>query len=100
VHVPRLYDGLVRTDSSGRTFLVDPLKGGGQKHTFLFKYRNGKILLDDEKTEQAEGETSTESCADSETAEAAIPAAVVDEAVEFNPGAFSDEDASDAPWVM
>jgi hypothetical protein len=100
VHVPRLYDGLVRTDSSGRTFLVDPLRGGGQKHTFLFKYRDGKILLDDDKTEQAEGETSTESCAESETAEAAIPAAVVDEAVEFNPGAFSDEDASDAPWVM
>jgi hypothetical protein len=100
VHVPRLYDGLVRTDSSGRTFLVDPLKGGGQKHTFLFKYRDGKILLDEDKTEQAEGETSTESCAESETAEAAIPVAVVDEAVEFNPGAFSDEDASDAPWVM
>ena len=100
VHVPRLYDGLVRTDSSGRTFLVDPLKGGGQKHTFLFKYRDGKILLDDDKTEQAEGETSTESCAESETTEAAIPAAIVDEAVEFIPGAFSDEDASDAPWVM
>ncbi len=100
VHVPRLYDGLVRTDSSGRTFLVDPLKGGGQKHTFLFKYRDGKILLDDDKTEHAEGETSTESCAESETTEAVIPAAVVDEAVEFNPGAFSDEDASDAPWVM
>jgi hypothetical protein len=100
VHVPRLYDGLVRTDSSGRTFLVDPLKGGGQKHTFLFKYRDGKILLDDDKTEQAEGETSTESCAESETAEAVNRAAVVDEAVEFNPGAFSDEDASDAPWVM
>ena len=100
VHVPRLYDGLVRTDSSGRTFLVDPLKGGGQKHTFLFKYRDGKILLDDDKTEQAEGETSTESCAESVTAEAAIQAANVDEAVEFNPGAFSDEDASDAPWVM
>ena len=100
VHVPRLYDGLVRTDSSGRTFLVDPLKGGGQKHTFLFKYRDGKILLDDDKPEQAVGETSTESCAESETTEAAILAAVVDEAVEFNPGAFSDEDASDAPWVM
>jgi hypothetical protein len=100
VHVPRLYDGLVRTDSSGRTFLVDPLKGGGQKHTFLFKYSDGKILLDDDKTEQPKGETSTESCAESETAEAAIPAAVADEAVEFNSGAFSDEDASDAPWVM
>jgi hypothetical protein len=100
VHVPRLYEGLARTDSSGRTFLVDPLKGGGQKQTFLFKYVDGKILLDDDKPEQAKGETSTESCAESETAEAAIPAAVADEAVEFNPGAFSDEDASDAPWVM
>jgi hypothetical protein len=100
VLVPRLYDGLVRTDSSGRTFLVDPLKGGGQKHTFLFKYLDGKILLDDDKTEQPQAETSTESCAESETAEAAIPAAVADEAVEFNPGAFSDDDASDAPWVM
>jgi len=100
VHVPRLYDGLVRTDSAGRAFLVDPLKGGGQKHTFLFKYRDGKILLDDDKPEQAKGETSTESCAESETVEAAIPASMVDEAVEFNPGAFSDEDANDASWVM
>jgi hypothetical protein len=100
VHVPRLYDGLVRTDSCGRTFLVDPLKGGGQKHTFLFKYVDGKILLDDDKTEQPKGETSTESCAESETVEAAIPAAVADEAVEFNPGAFSEEDANDVSWVM
>ena len=100
VHVPKLHDGLVRTDASGRAFLVDPLKGGGQKHTFLFKYRDGKILLDDDKPEQAKGETLSESCAESETAEAAIQAANVDEAVEFNPGAFSDEDASDAPWVM
>jgi hypothetical protein len=99
VHVPRLYDGLVRTDSSGRTFLVDPLKGGGQKHTFLFKYLDGKILLDDDQTEQPQAETSTESCAESETPESVIPA-VADEAVDFNPGAFSDEDASDAPWVM
>ena len=101
VHVPKLHDGLVRTDSAGRAFLVDPLKGGGQKHTFLFKYRDGKILLDDDKPEQTQAETSTESRAESETAEAAILApAVVDEAVEFNPDAFSDEDASDAPWVM
>ena len=76
VHVPKLYDGLVRTDSAGRAFLVDPLKGGGQKHTFLFKYRDGKILLDDDKPEQAKGETLTESCAESETAEAAIQAAI------------------------
>jgi hypothetical protein len=100
VHVPRLYDGLVRTDSSGRTFLVDPIEGGGQKDTFLFKYRDGKILLDDDKTEHLKEETSTESCAESETAEAATSTTVVDEAVEFNPGAFSDENTSDAPCVM
>ena len=47
VHIPRLYEGFVRIDPSGRTFLVDPLKDGGQKHTFLFKYTDGKILLDD-----------------------------------------------------
>jgi hypothetical protein len=101
VHVPRLYEGLVRTDSSGRTFLVDPLKGGGQKHTFLFKYKDGKVLLDDDKPEQAQAQPSSESCAETDiAAERAIPAAVVDEAVEFLPSTFSDEDASDVPWVM
>ncbi|HZW81178.1 MAG TPA: hypothetical protein VFF50_11965, partial [Candidatus Deferrimicrobiaceae bacterium] len=100
VHIPRLYDGLVHTDSSGRTFLVDPLRGGGQKHTFLFSHKDGKILLDDDKPEQVQAETSTESCAESETVEGSIPAPIIDEAVEFNPGTFSNEDASDAPWVM
>jgi hypothetical protein len=101
VHVPRLYEGLVRTDSSGRTFLVDPLKGGGQKHTFLFKYRDGKVLLDDDKPEQAQAQPSSESCAETDiAAERAIPAAIVDGAVEFLPSTFSDEDASDVPWVM
>jgi hypothetical protein len=101
VHVPRLYEGLVRTDSSGRTFLVDPLKGGGQKHTFLFKYKDGKVLLDDDKPEQAQAQPSSESCAETDVAtERAIPAAIVDEAVEFLPSTFSDEDASDVPWVM
>jgi hypothetical protein len=101
VHVPRLYEGLVRTDSSGRTFLVDPLKGGGQKHTFLFKYRDGKVLLDDDKPEQTQAQPSCESCAETDiAAERAMPAATVDEAVEFLPSTFSDEDASDVPWVM
>jgi hypothetical protein len=101
VHVPRLYEGLVRTDSSGRTFLVDPLKGGGQKHTFLFKYRDGKVLLDDDKPEQAQAQPSGESCAETDiAAESAIQAAIVDEAVDFLPSTFSDEDASDVPWVM
>jgi len=75
VQVPRLYEGLVRTDSSGRTFLVDPLKGGGQKHTFLFKYRDGKVLLDDDKPEQAQAQPSSESCAETDiAAESAMPA--------------------------
>jgi hypothetical protein len=100
VHIPRLYDGLVRMDSSGRTFLIEPLKGGGQKHTFLFKYKDGEILLDDGKPEQPHAEASAESCAESETTETAAPAVVVDESVEFNPGTASDEDAGDACWVM
>jgi hypothetical protein len=29
-----------------------------------------------------------------------MPAAIIDEAVEFIPSTFSDEDASDAAWVM
>jgi hypothetical protein len=101
VHVPRLYEGLVRTDSSGRTFLVDPLKGGGQKQTFLFKYRDGKVLLDDDKPEQIPTNTSSELpreiCV---PAEASTSAAVADDAVEFLPSTFTDEDANDVPWVM
>ena len=100
VHVPRLYDGLVRTDSRGRTFLVDPLKGGGEKHTFLFKYVDGKILLDDDKPEQTKTETSAEIHAEAETGSPTAPVALVDEAVEFNPGTFSDEETNDVSWVM
>jgi hypothetical protein len=99
VRVPRLYDGSIRTDSAGRTFLVDPLKGEQQKRMFLFKYKDGKILLDDDQPEPGPAETSTESWAESDGAESEMPAPVVDETVEFNPGAFSDEDASDATWV-
>ena len=68
VHVPRLYDGSIRTDSSGRTFLVDPLKSGARKQMFLFKYKDGKILLDDDQPEWGRADT-TESCAESEAAE-------------------------------
>ena len=94
MHIPKLYNGLIRTDSSGRTFLVDPLKGGKQKHTFLFKYWDGKILLENDKPDQAEAEALPESCVESEAAEDVIPTVIVDEAVEFNPNAFSDEDAN------
>ena len=97
VHVPRLYDGLVRTDSRGRAFLVDPLKGGGEKQTFLFMYTDGKILLDDEQTEQ---DLIWPSCRNVAGDPSEIKASVADDAVEFNPATFSDEEASDAPWVM
>jgi hypothetical protein len=100
VHVPRLYEGFVRIDPSGRTFLVDPLKDGGQKHTFLFKLKDGKILLDD-KPEQTES-TSTEhhDPAEAETESASTAqAAVPDDAVEFPP-IHPDWEADDVSWVM
>ena len=100
VNIPRLYEGFVRIDPSGRAFLVDPLKDGGQKHTFLFKYKDGKILLDD-KAEQAEN-TSNERH-DSAQAEAELEstaqAAVADDAVEF-PSIVPDGEVDDAFWVM
>jgi hypothetical protein len=94
VHVPRLYEGFVRIDPSGRTFLVDPLKDGGQKHTFLFKLKDGKILLDDT-PEQTES-TSTEH---HEESESTAQAADADDAVEFPP-IVPDGEVDDAPWVM
>jgi hypothetical protein len=93
VHIPRLYEGFVRIDDQGRTFLVDPLKNGGQKHTFLFKYAGGKILLDDDKSEQAQAETSE---AAAEQSEATALAAVPDEAVGF-PSITLDEDGTEVP---
>jgi len=67
----------------------------------LFKYRDGKVLLDDDKPEQAQAQPSSESGAEIDIrADRVIPAAIVDEAVEFIPSTFSDEDASDVPWVM
>ena len=96
VHISRLYEGFVRIDDQGRTFLVDPLKDGGQKHTFLFKYADGKILLDDDKSEQAQAETSEAAAEQSGTA---AQAPVPDEAVEF-PSITLDEDGPEVPWVM
>jgi len=96
VHVPRLYEGFVRIDEQGRTFLVDPLKNGGQKHTFLFKYADGKILLDDDKSEQAQTETAKSGAEESGTA---TQVAVPDEAVEF-PSITLDDDGPEVPWVM
>jgi hypothetical protein len=95
VQIPRLYDGFVRIDEQGRTFLVDPLKNGGQKHTFLFKYVDGKILLDDEQPAYAQAQTSQSVAEESRTTQVAVP----DEAVEF-PSITLDDDRSEVPWVM
>jgi hypothetical protein len=96
VHVPRLYEGFVRVDEHGRTFLVDPLKNGGQKHTFLFKYADGKILLDDDKSEQAQADTAKSGTEESGTT---TQVGVPDEAVDF-PLVTLDDDAPEVPWVM
>lgn len=93
VHIPKLYEGFVRTDSSGRTFLVDPLKHEGQKHTFLFKLKDGKILLDD-KPELTENTPAA--AAESETV---VEAAAPDDAVEFPP-ILPDGEVDDVSWVM
>jgi hypothetical protein len=96
VQVPRLYEGFVRIDEQGRTFLVDPLKNGGQKHTFLFKYADGKILLDDNRSEQAPAETAKSGAEESGTT---TQVALADEAVEFPPITL-DDDGPEVPWVM
>ncbi len=96
VHTPRLHPGCVRTDSCGRVFLVDPINGGGEKHTFLFKLKGGKILLDDDKPEPAEV-TETEETHDE--AEILAEAAVSDDALEF-PAILPDGEVEEVPWVM
>ena len=95
VQTAKLHPGFVRNDSSGRAFLVEPTKGGGQKHTFLFKLKDGKILLDD-KPEPTQTDTSTKSADESEmSAQAEIP----EESVEFPP-ILPDGDVDDVSWVM
>lgn len=98
VNVPKLCEGLVRTDSEGRAFLVDPMMGGGERHLFLFKYADGKILLDDKKTEH-DLTAASHSIVSTETIERDGTRAS-DDAAEFNSSAFSDEESSDMPWIM
>jgi hypothetical protein len=96
VHVPRFYEGSVRIDEQGRTFLVDPLKDGGQKDTFLFKYLDGKILLDDDQSEHVQAEMARSG---TEEAGTTTQVAVPDDAVEF-PSITLDDDGPEVPWVM
>jgi hypothetical protein len=96
VHTPRLHPGSVRTDLSGRVFLVDPPKEGGQKLTFLFKFQSGEILLDDDDSE-VNPSVASETVHDNP--EVASDATIPDDAVEFPPITV-DGDVEDAPWVM
>jgi len=95
VQVPRLHPGFVRADSSGRAFLVEPIKGGGQKHIFLFKFKDGKILLDDNKPEPIQDEQSAQPEGE---LEAQAPAELADDALEF-PSITLDGDVDEAAWV-
>jgi hypothetical protein len=95
VHLPKLSEGLVRTDPDGRTFLIEPIEGGGQKRTFLWKYRDGRILLDDDNALLVNKPTPGND--QSETV--ASPASDLDE-LEFPPVAYTEEDGNDAPWTM
>jgi hypothetical protein len=100
VHIPKFYEGFVRADSSGRTFLVDPLKDGGQKHTFLFKLKDGKILLDDTPEQTASTSTEQQVSVDAETeSDSVVQTALADDAVEFPP-IIPDGEVDDVPWVM
>ena len=95
VLTPKLYPGFVRTDPHGRAFLVDPQKNGGQKHTFLFKLKDGNILLDDNRPEPIQPPQAE--CHDQ--SETAAPAAIPDEVVEFPP-IFPDGDVDEVDWIM
>ena len=94
VHVPRLTDGLVQVDSKGRTFLVEPMADGGEKRTFLWRYKDGTILLDDDNT-VAEPNSATPGHVSSETS----PSERVSDDVSFPPITM-DEDEGNVQWAM
>jgi hypothetical protein len=96
VLVPKLHEGFVCSDPHGRAFLVE-IKGGQRKDTFLFKLKDGKILLDDNTPEQTEPDASKTAA----EPEAAALAAIPDDDVQFPPITVDvDGDVDEAPWVM
>jgi hypothetical protein len=96
VHLPPLLDGVVRTDSENRTFLVEPISRGGEKSTFLWKYRDGKILLDDDNPGVPADNLAPNN---DPSGTATLPEADLDD-VEFPPIASTEEDGHDAAWAM
>ncbi len=96
VHLPQLSVGTVYTDSTGRTFLVEPINRGGEKKTFLWKYRDGKILLDDDNPAVPADNLAPNN---DPSGTATLPEARLDD-VEFLPSTFIEEDGHDAAWAM
>ena len=96
VHLPQLSVGSVYTDSTGRTFLVEPINRGGEKQTFLWKYENGKILLDDNNPAVLADNLAPNNDL---SGAATLPEAGLDDA-EFLPSTFIEEDGHDAAWAM
>jgi hypothetical protein len=95
VHLAKLSEGIVRTDPDGRTFLIEPMEGGGQKHTFLWKYRDGRILLDDDNAALAGNLTPG-----NDQSEALASTATDLDELEFPPITSTEEDGNDTPWIM
>jgi hypothetical protein len=96
VHLPQLSVGSVCTDSTGRTFLVEPISRGGEKQTFLWKYRDGKILLDDDNPAAPADNLAPNN---DPSGTDVLPEANLDD-VEFPPITSTEEDGNDATWVM
>ncbi|MBZ5574413.1 MAG: hypothetical protein LAO09_21360, partial [Acidobacteriia bacterium] len=96
VHLPQLSVGSVYTDSTGRTFLVEPINRGGEKKTFLWKYRDGKILLDDDNPAVLADNLAPNN---DPSGTATLPEPGLDD-VEFLPSTFIEEDGHDAAWAM
>ena len=96
MHLPQLSVGSIYTDSTGRTFLVEPINRGGEKKTFLWKYRDGKILLDDDNPAVPADNLAP---SNDPSGTATLPEAGLDD-VEFLPSTFIEEDGHDAAWAM
>jgi hypothetical protein len=94
VHLPKLSSAVVHTDADGRTFLIEPIEGGGQKHTFLWRYRDGKILLDDNAA------LADKPIPEDNPSETVASAGADLDDLEFPPITYTEEDGNDASWIM
>ena len=84
------------TDSENRTFLVEPISRGGEKSTFLWKYRDGNILLDDDNPAVPADNLAPNN---DPSGTATLPESDLDD-VEFPSIASTEENGHDAAWAM